>query len=228
LENSIATIIKQVKIPIKDYEVIIAEDGSTDGSDKLALKLSKKFQNVRCICSRRRKGKGRAIKNAFKTARGELLAFMDVDLSSDPVCLPKMLKSLESGADIAIGSRHLAGSKVKRGVVRSLASKSYNYLARALFSTRINDMQCGFKAFRRSMLPVLLSAKSDGFFWDTEVLLTAEASGACIAEVPISWRENKKSKLKLVKDAFEMGISLIRLRTRLRPVNITSIISKDS
>jgi hypothetical protein len=136
---------------------------------------------------------------------------MDVDLSSDISCIPNLMRKLEEGADIVVGSRNTKGSVVRRSLTRGIMSASYNFLAQIIFGTGIKDLQCGCKAFNRAALPFALSAKSDGFFWDTEFLISAEKNGLRIEEVPISWTEFKKTKVRPV-DSFKMFASLVKLR----------------
>jgi len=198
-----------------NYEIIIAEDGSTDGSDIIASGLSKKFSKIKHLHSPKRKGKGKAIKDAFRTSRGEILTFMDVDLSTDISYFPKLIDAIKNGADIAIGSRHLKESKIERSLTREFFSRSYNLLVKVLFRTKIKDFQCGFKAFKRRTLPILLSAKDNGFFWDTEALILAERKGLKIVQIPVRWKEAKRTKVNLLKGPLKMFYSLVKLRARL-------------
>jgi len=215
LSKSVKKIHKKLELIDKDFEIIIAEDGSTDGSDLIASKLSKELENVRYLHSPKRKGKGKAIKDALNSARFDILAFMDVDLSTDISCFPKLIEIVKDGADIAIGSRNLKESKIERGLKREVISKSYSTLVRLLFRTRIKDFQCGFKAFRRSVLPIFLRARDDEFFWDTEVLILAERKKLKIVEMPVVWKEYKKTKINLLKYPFKMFLSMVRFRINL-------------
>jgi len=134
-------------------------------------------------------------------------------MSTNPACLPGMMKKLEGGADIVVGSRNMEGSIVRRSLTRGLMSASYNFLAWILLGTGIKDLQCGCKAFDRAAMPFALSAESDGFSWDTEFLISAERNGLRIEEVPISWTEFRKTKVRPV-DSFKMFVSLVKLRLR--------------
>jgi len=199
-----------------EHEIIIAEDGSSDSTGEVASNLASKMRNVRCSTSTRRKGKGRALKDAFRMARGDVLAFIDVDLSPDISCFPRILDELDRGADIAIGSRKVSGAESDRNYVRDVFSFAYNSLVWALFGTNIRDIQCGFKAFRRSALPAALSAESDGFIWDTEFIVLAKKRRLRIKEVPIRWKESKsKTQVKLARDTIHMFVSLMELKIRL-------------
>jgi glycosyltransferase involved in cell wall biosynthesis len=220
LEKSLEKVESQLEKITRSYEIIIAEDGSTDGTDRIAIWLAKANPKIKVLQSRKRKGKGRAIKDAFVRSKGDILAFTDVDLSSNLKHLPQLIAEIKEGADICIGSRLLPNSKVERDFYRSLASKSYNYLVRMLFGTKIADFQCGFKSFRRSSLPTLLSSKSNHWFWDTEMLLIAERNGLKISQIPIEWRETSASKLRILNDTLAMGANLIRLKFRMLIGNV--------
>jgi hypothetical protein len=215
LDQSIKKINLELKGLSKNYEIIIAEDGSSDGSDIIASKLSKKFSRIKYIHSSKKKGKGKAIKDAFKLARGNILAFMDVDLSTNLSSFPKLIEAIENGADVAIGSRLLKESKVERKLTREILSRSYVFLIKLLFRTKIKDFQCGFKAFKRKTLPVLLAAKNNEFFWDTEALILAERKGLKIVEIPVKWKEAEKTKINLIKSPLKMFYSLLKLRVNL-------------
>lgn len=199
------------------YEIIIAEDGSTDGTDKIAASLASRNKTIVHLHSDKRKGKGKAIKDAFKVANGDTLSFMDADLSADINYFPKLIEAIKNGADIAIGSRHLPESKVQRSFKRAFLSRGFNLLVQLMFNPGIKDLQCGFKGFRKKTLPVLLSAKNNGFLWDTEVLLLAKKKRFKIVEVPIMWKEGKKSSLNLLKIPAKMFYSLIKLKMRVTP-----------
>lgn len=199
-----------------EHEIIIVEDGSSDSTGEVASKLAKTVKNVRCVTSEMRKGKGGALKDAFRLARGDVLAFIDVDLSPDISCFPRLLDELKKGADVAIGSRKVSGAESDRNHVRDVFSFAYNSLVGALFGTNIRDIQCGFKAFRRSALTAALAAESDGFIWDTEFIVLAKKKNLRIKEVPIRWSESKsKTQVKLARDTFQMLVSLLELKIRL-------------
>jgi len=198
------------------HEIIIAEDGSSDSTGEVASKLARTASNVRCITSERRKGKGGALKDAFMLARGDVLAFIDADLSPDVSCFPKLLGELDNGTDVAIGSRKVKGAESDRNYVRDVFSFAYNSMVRVMFGTGIRDIQCGFKAFRRDALPAALAAESDGFIWDTEFIVLARKKRLRIKEVPIRWRESKsKTQMKLARDTIRMFVSLLELKMRL-------------
>jgi len=194
------------------YEILIAEDGSTDGTYEIASRLAARNPRIKVLHSDERRGKGGAIKHAFSKSKGDVLIFTDADLSAQMSSLPKFVEKIEHGYDICIGSRFIPSSRIERSFSRNLASRVYNLLAKILFNTKINDLQCGCKAFKKETLPILLSVKDNGWTWDTEVLLLAEKRKLKICQFPITWIQSKKSKVNLFKESFAFFVNLIKLR----------------
>lgn len=202
----------------RSYEIIIAEDGSTDGTDKLAAELGEKHPFVKHIHGKKRLGRGTALKNAFKQSRGEILVYMDLDLATDLKHLKPLVLAIESeGYDFATGSRMLRESKVKRSGTRNIASKTYNFLVRTLLGSKVRDHQCGFKAFRREQLMQLLDeVGANHWFWDTEVLVRAYQRGYKIKEIPVAWTGGQETKVNLLKDSLNMGWQIFSLWWHLK------------
>ena len=199
------------------FEIIIAEDGSSDGTDTIARSLAAEHPEIRHLHSAQRLGRGRALNSAFKESHGTILVYMDVDLASDISQLRVLVDSIRSGADIATGSRMLPGSRVKRSRRRSFASWWYNLLIRALFNSPIHDHQCGFKAFNRAMLMEYIDEVEDThWFWDTEVLIRGVRRGLRVEEIPVEWSEGHGTKVNLIRDSWRMGSKAVLLRWRMR------------
>ncbi|MCJ7761868.1 glycosyltransferase [Candidatus Bathyarchaeota archaeon] len=198
------------------YEIIVAEDGSTDGTHRIAASLSESNSHLSFLHSPVRLGKGKAIKNALRSARGDIIVFMDVDLSANLNALPHIVQIAKQQRGLAIGSRHVKGSRVQRPFTRTLFSLTYNLFARMMFLDGIRDHQCGFKAMSHEVAEVIRdSVKSDGFFLDTEMILQCKRRGFPVVEVKVEWSENKKrseSVIKPLHDAAKMGIDLLRFR----------------
>jgi glycosyltransferase involved in cell wall biosynthesis len=169
-----------------------------------------------CLHSPVRLGKGKAIKNALRSARGDIIVFMDVDLSANLNALPHIVQIAKQQRGLAIGSRHVKGSRVQRPFTRTLFSLTYNLFARMLFLDGIRDHQCGFKAMSHEVAEVIRdSVKSDGFFLDTEMILQCKRRGFPVVEVKVEWSETKKrseSVIEPLHDAAKMGIDLLRFR----------------
>jgi glycosyltransferase involved in cell wall biosynthesis len=200
------------------YEIIIAEDGSTDGTDKLAAALAEKHPFVKHIHGDKRLGRGAALKNAFKQSSGEVLVYMDLDLATDLEHLKALVDAVGSeGFDFATGSRMLPESNVKRSGTRNIASKTYNFMVRRVLGSEVKDHQCGFKAFRREPLMRLLDeVEANHWFWDTEILVRARRRGYRIKEIPVSWKGGRETKVRLLQDSFNMGWQILSLWWHLK------------
>jgi len=196
------------------YEIIIAEDGSTDGSYEVGKKLSKK-KNIRLTHRYHKSGKGAAIKRAAKIASYKKLVFSDADMYDHMQKLKSCIKLLEN-YDIVIGSRYLKKSKTNRKFSRKLFSYFYNYLVRLIFRTRIKDHQCGFKAFSTNGINLIKNIESNGYVFDTELLVRARNKNLKIKEIPINWSEKKNTKLHVLKDGIIMFLDVLKLRIKLR------------
>jgi putative flippase GtrA len=184
------------------WRITVVDNASTDGTWAIVQDLGSTLPRVRAL-HLDRKGRGLALRTAWKQSDAEVVAYMDVDLSTDLDALLPLVAPLVSGhSDIAIGSRLTRGSRVVRGPRRELISRAYNLLLRLVLRTRIRDAQCGFKAGRapavRALLPLV---EDDGWFFDTELLVLAERSGLRIHEVPVDWVDDPDTRVHLLPTA---------------------------
>jgi len=212
LERAVRAALDELRMITSSFEVIVAEDGSTDGTAEIAKRLAGEHPEVLHLHSAERLGRGGALNRAFKEARGGIIAFMDVDLATDIHRLGELIDAIRCGADIAIGSRLLPDSRVKRSARRSLTSLAYNTLIRTLFNTPVHDHQCGFKAFNRASLMGFIDEVEDRhWFWDTEVLIRGTRRGLRVVEIPVDWSEARGTKVKLLRDSWRMGSKALGL-----------------
>lgn len=194
------------------FEIIIAEDGSIDGTGRICESLAKKYDFVLHLHSDERQGRGRALNRAFKASRGEILGYIDVDLATDMKHLKELVRSIQEGYDFATGSRMLPESNVKRPFKRGFASKGFNYLTRLMLGSKLYDHQCGFKSFSREALFALMDdIKDTHWFWDTELFVRAQRAGYRVKEFPVVWKHGGTTKVNLVKDVFGMGSQIFKL-----------------
>lgn len=186
------------------FRITIADNASTDRTPLLAAELAATVPGVRGI-RLEEKGRGRALRTVWTRSEAPVLAYMDVDLSTDLNALLPLVAPLISGhSDLAIGTRLAPSSRVVRGAKREFVSRAYNLLLRSALAARFSDAQCGFKAIRREVAERLLPLVEDtGWFFDTEMLVLAERAGLRIHEVPVDWVDDPDSTVHLVKTAAE-------------------------
>jgi hypothetical protein len=182
--------------------VTVVDNASTDETFALASQLAASMPGVAAI-HLPRKGRGHALRSAWSTSTAPVVAYMDVDLSTSLSALLPLVAPLLSGqSDVAIGTRLARGAHVVRGPKRELISRAYNLLLRLSVRGRFSDAQCGFKALRReSALQLLPLVKDDEWFFDTELLVTAQRLGLRISEVPVDWVDDPDSRVQIVHTA---------------------------
>ena len=218
------------------FEIIIAEDGSTDGTDRIATELADTHEYVKHLHSDARQGRGRALNRAFKFASGDILCYIDVDLATDMKHLSELIDAIRyEGYDFSTGSRMMPTSDVKRPLKRGIASKGFNFLTRNFLRSELYDHQCGFKGFKReSLFELMDSVEDEHWFWDTELLVRAQHAGYKVKEFPVIWRHGGATKVDLVKDVIGMGSQILRLWWQLHVLHalgrrkktiITSVLS---
>jgi putative flippase GtrA len=198
--------------------ITIADNGSTDGTWAIATGLAREVPGVRAV-HMDLPGRGRALREIWAQSEAEVLAYMDVDLSTDLNALLPLAAPLLSGhSDVAIGTRLARGSRVTRGPKREVISRCYNVLLRTFMGARFSDAQCGFKAVRREAARALLPLTQDtGWFFDTELLVLAERAGLRIHEIPVDWVDDLDSRVDIVATAladlrgmYRLGVGFAR------------------
>jgi putative flippase GtrA len=184
------------------FRITVADNASTDETLAIARRLAEVLPRVRAV-HLAQKGRGRALRAAWSASDAAVLAYLDVDLSTDLNALLPLVAPLISGhSDLAIGSRLSRGSRVVRGPKREIISRCYNLILRGTLAARFSDAQCGFKAIRREVAERLLPLVEDtGWFFDTELLVLAEKAGLRIHEVPVDWVDDPDSRVDIVATA---------------------------
>ncbi len=184
------------------WAVTIADNASTDRTWAIAEDLAARLPGVTCL-HLDQKGRGRALRTAWTASTAHVVAYMDVDLSTDLDALLPLVAPLLSGhSDVAIGSRLASNARVVRGPKRELISRSYNLILRTALRAGFSDAQCGFKAVRTDVARELLPLVEDqGWFFDTELLVLAEHNGLRIHEVPVDWIDDPVSRVDIVRTA---------------------------
>jgi putative flippase GtrA len=203
LEPSVARLLEHLRCAFPfSARITIADNGSTDGTWLVACALEARYPEVRAV-HLDIPGRGRALHQIWSSSDAEVLAYMDVDLSTDLNALLPLVAPLLSGhSDVAIGTRLARGSRVVRGPKREIISRSYNLLLRTTLGAEFSDAQCGFKAIRADQARQLLPLVEDkGWFFDTELLVLAERAGLRIHEVPVDWIDDADSRVNIVDTA---------------------------
>ena len=193
--------------------VTIADNASTDATPEIGARLAVELPAVRYL-RLEKKGRGRALAAAWSESDADVVAYMDVDLSTGLEALLPLVAPLISGhSDLAIGSRLATGAHVRRGPRREVISRGYNLLLRLALGVRFHDAQCGFKAVRgdvaRRLVPLVLDRS---WFFDTELLVLAERAGLRIHEVPVDWIDDPDSRVDIPVTALEDLRGVWRLR----------------
>jgi glycosyltransferase involved in cell wall biosynthesis len=219
VESSVRTLVhflRESSFPYP-YTIVIVDNGSVDATLACGARLEETFPGVVSVLSLAEKGKGRAIREGWKKP-GDVLAFMDVDLSSDLGSFRTLIDAVVvDGNAIAVGNRLGKNSRIYgRRLVREMVSWAYNFLVRSVFHSNLPDHQCGFKAIRREAYERLSpKIEETGWFFDTELLVLAQRQRYTICSVDIHWTDNRESKVSLGRTSREMFASMLAFRRRL-------------
>jgi glycosyltransferase involved in cell wall biosynthesis len=197
------------------FEILIVDDGSTDGTARIAQDWMREMPSVRLISNDGNRGKGYSVRRGMLEARGRVALFTDADLSSPIEESQKLLAALEAGNDVAIGSRALDRSliSVHQSAFREMAGILYNGLVRLSMGLPLHDTQCGFKAFLRSPSRIIFEQQRiERFGFDPEILFLAKRHGLRTAEVPVRWAHDPATKVHVFRDSLLMFGDLVRIR----------------
>jgi len=199
------------------WQLVIVDNASTDGTLAVAKELSAKYPEVRYI-HLDVKGRGLALRQAWLSTQADIVSYMDIDLSTNLKHFPLLIEALTKGYDVAIGSRLMPASRIKRSLKREVLSRGYNLMVRAMFLTHFSDAQCGFKALTRQAAQALVPLVQDNkWFYDSELLILAEKKGYRIAEIPVEWVEDLDSRVHILRTALDDVRGLIRVRAHPIP-----------
>src|ERR1700761_2867816 len=194
------------------FRIVIADNASDDGTAAIGARLADELAAVAYL-RLSEKGRGRALRRVWSRSEADVVAYMDVDLSTGLEALLPLIAPLISGhSDLAIGTRLARGARVVRGPKREVISRTYNRLLHLTLRSRFSDAQCGFKAGRAATIKALLPRVEDqAWFFDTELLVLAERSGLRIHEVPVDWVDDPDSRVEIVHTAVEDLRGIARL-----------------
>lgn len=196
------------------FEIIVVDDGSTDRTAQLAEESAQKNAEIRVLRHKKNAGKGAAVRTGILASKGKYVLFLDVDLSTHPSAWVPFKVALAEGADLAIGSRRTAGAEVlaHQSWLREKLGQVFTVLT-AVLLVKVSDVTCGFKAFRGEVARDLFSRqKIDGWSFDAEILYLAKRAGYRIQEIPVSWRDDPQTKVRLFHAVFGSLFDLLRIR----------------
>ncbi len=197
------------------YEMIVVDDGSTDGTFENAQSCAKLFGDLKVLKNNINMGKGYSVKRGILSARGEYTLFMDADNSTSIYEFDKFLPYLKDRCDVVIASRRLKNSDVKepQPFLRAIMGLFYIILSKIMLGMQINDFNCGFKAYLSKAAKFLCEKqKMDDWSFDTELLFIAKKHGFRIKEVPVRWVHKSGSKVNPFKDGVGSFLSLIKIK----------------
>lgn len=200
-------------------DIVVVDDGSTDETPRLLEARRAVDSRLRVITFDRNRGKGAAVRAGVLSVTSDLALVTDADLSTPLSELTPLASALREGNDLAMGSRSLPTSRVlvHQPAYRELMGKTFNLLLRLLTDLRFRDTQCGFKLFRLPGTRVLFELQQvEGFAFDAELCLTASRLGLRVAEVPVTWVDNRDTKVKPVSSSSRMALDLLRIAWRAR------------
>jgi putative flippase GtrA len=211
------------------WRIVVADNASSDGTAAIGGRLADSLPGV-SLLRLERKGRGRALRAAWSTSEARVVAYMDVDLSTDLRGLLPLVAPLLSGhSDLAIGTRLAHGARVVRGPKRELISRGYNRILHAVLRARFSDAQCGFKAARTAALGagLLDEVRDDGWFFDTELLVLAQRRGLRIHEVPVDWVDDPDSRVHIVRTAIDdlRGVARLAAASALARFLVIGVVS---
>ncbi|MGC9132138.1 MAG: glycosyltransferase [Candidatus Micrarchaeia archaeon] len=205
-------------------ELIVAEDGSTDGSKEYIKEFARNHE-IKFITSKKRLGRGKAIKRALKISNSKVIGYMDSDLAIGLKNVEKAVKLVEKGNPIVVGSRYKS-KKTKRSLKRLIASKFYNFLLRIFFNSKVSDHQCGFKFWKSNLKNFLKGIKDNHWFFDSELLIKAQKKKIKILELPVEYKEQKRTKVK-ISEIFYFLKKIFELRKELSQYEVKVKIKKQ-
>jgi putative flippase GtrA len=208
------------------FRIVIADNASEDATAAIGTRLAAELDAVAFV-RLTEKGRGRALRRVWSRSDADVLAYMDVDLSTGLEALLPLIAPLISGhSGLAIGTRLAPGARVVRGPRRELISRAYNRLLHLTLRSRFSDAQCGFKAGRAATVKALLPRVEDqAWFFDTELLVLAERSGLRIHEVPVDWVDDPDSRVDILRTALEDLRGIARLGGELSRFALVGVAS---
>ncbi len=196
-------------------EVLVVDDGSTDRTAAVAESFQGKLTGLRVLSNGTNRGKGYSVRHGMLEAQGDMVLFTDADLSAPIEETEKLLRPLNNGYDVAIGSRAMDRSLIstRQSIFRETAGIIFNKLVRMVLRLPFVDTQCGFKAFRRERCRIIFEQQRiEGFGFDPELLYLARHYGLRAIEIPVRWGHSEATKVNMLGDSLKMFADIFTIR----------------
>lgn len=219
LEDTVVEIVEYLRARETTFEIVVADDGSTDGTDGLVERLGRSYAEVRLLRHPVNRGKGSAVRAGLEVATGDRVLFCDADGATPFGEIEALERALEAGADLVVGSRALRSSEVDRVTLmhRRVMGRTFARLVTAWLAPGIRDTQCGFKLFTRDAAKTISQRLTvHGYSFDLEIFVIARRHELLVTEVAVNWHEVGGSKVRLISDSLQMVLDAVRVGRRDR------------
>lgn len=217
LQRTLEGLAAHLSAESRTFEVVVVDDGSRDRTATVAAEFSLRNPHFRHLSLPQNRGKGAAVRAGFEVSRGDFVLFSDADLSTPIEEVDRLLAALDARRAVAIASRGLPESnlEIRQEWMRETMGKAFNRLVRACTGLAARDTQCGFKLLHgKDAREIAKAMKEDGFAFDVELLLLARRRGLEILEIPVTWRNDTRSRVHPVEDSLRMLLALPRILSR--------------
>lgn len=216
-EKRIANLLKLDRLLFRrsySSEIVVVNDGSTDKTLSIIKKL--KLNNRLILISyNRNRGKGYAVKRGMLKSKGKYRFFLDVDLSTPPLTIIRFLREMKKGYDVVVGSRKVKGARLieRQSPFREFLGKGFTFFSKVFLGLNVSDITCGFKCFSdKAAKQIFRKVTVDRWGFDSEILFIAKKLGYSVLEIPVSWKNDPNTKVKIPRDIYGSLKDLIKIR----------------